>query len=252
MPGKLNSSASEVSPEGEKKCPRCETTKPLFKFSADRTKRLGVTSYCKECSSKNCQAWHEANADRVKATNAKWYAANIDRAKAYGKARRDAADKDAVRAYNKAYREANRNHLVVYERERYKANPVTRTAASKEWRKANPERRSETDRAYYADNATAMREKASEWRGDNRVLDRRYKKEWSDKYPEKVKDSARHSRKRQSENLADSYVKHLLIKNTTLSTKDIPDSMIQLQREKIANKRVLRELTSTLAELLKK
>lgn len=74
-------------PEGMKRCPKCDTIKPLDTFGANRTAYDGKQPYCKPCSvaavtksrhkdptshRASSKAWREKNADRHADNNAKW------------------------------------------------------------------------------------------------------------------------------------------------------------------------------------
>ena len=48
-------------PGGHKRCPQCETIKPLSEYRVDRSKRSGVKVQCKSCCSILEQRWRENN-----------------------------------------------------------------------------------------------------------------------------------------------------------------------------------------------
>lgn len=74
-------------PEGMKKCPKCDTIKPLDNFGNNRTAFDGKQPYCKPCSvaavtksrhkdptshRRSSKAWREKNAERHADNNARW------------------------------------------------------------------------------------------------------------------------------------------------------------------------------------
>ena len=132
---------------GEKHCPKCGETKPLFKFSR-RTKGLGgVDCWCKACVS----AYH-------KHRNAENHEVVLENARQYREQRRqDLEWVERNRQYHREYRRRNgikpRIRLSDLEakerrrwkkREQYLANPEKRhqnVERARRWAKANPERR---------------------------------------------------------------------------------------------------------------
>lgn len=56
----------------QKYCARCQQTKPLFDFGADRARRLGVRAYCKQCHNASNQATRQKNLEKYKAIEKNW------------------------------------------------------------------------------------------------------------------------------------------------------------------------------------
>lgn len=95
--------------ESAKICKKCRTEKPLIDgFYADKSKKDGRGSYCKECSSAVNKARYRVNPEKVKIMNAIW-------------------------------REANREKMQELTLEWRMANPEKHRANSARWAKDHPE-----------------------------------------------------------------------------------------------------------------
>ena len=66
----MKTKGSRVDGEGNKRCAKCEETKPQEMFSRNRTAPDGREHYCKECKKKQVGKWKEENPDYHK----HWYA----------------------------------------------------------------------------------------------------------------------------------------------------------------------------------
>jgi len=65
-----------------KHCAKCQQTKPLFEFGADRNRKYGVKAYCKPCHNATNQAIRRANLGKYKAIEKNWRDNNKDKTKA--------------------------------------------------------------------------------------------------------------------------------------------------------------------------
>lgn len=88
----------------EKICKKCNTLKTLDLFSKDKSKRLGVCSNCKDCSSKNRKKWYDANKTHVKEYQSKYEKEN----------------RELINNRSKKWRSKNRDHLLSKRRLRHK------------------------------------------------------------------------------------------------------------------------------------
>jgi hypothetical protein len=50
----------------DKRCPRCQVTKPCSEFHKDARNKDGLYAYCKECNKAKVRAWGAANPDKVR------------------------------------------------------------------------------------------------------------------------------------------------------------------------------------------
>ena len=90
-----------------KLCSACGETKPKEYFRPDPKMRCGLTSACKQCMHKRCQAWREKNREHVNAENRKAFAKN----------------KDKWRLTRQTWQENNREKCREYTKKYYKNNP---------------------------------------------------------------------------------------------------------------------------------
>lgn len=113
----------QVGANAEKRCPRCETVKPVTAFSVDRNRKSGRNCYCLECTRRTNRASYSRNFEGGKARKAAAY--KRDREKFLARNRRWRADnyereletnrkyyhdnKAQVRAWHKRYYEANKD-----------------------------------------------------------------------------------------------------------------------------------------------
>jgi hypothetical protein len=50
----------------EKKCSKCETTKPLSEFNKKKDGRFGLTHLCKKCDYEQSKRWKEQNREKAR------------------------------------------------------------------------------------------------------------------------------------------------------------------------------------------
>lgn len=62
--------------EPTKLCPRCGDEKSIFSFGRDRTKKLGVSSYCKSCAAENRKKNYRKSPSQEKDKLRQYYANN--------------------------------------------------------------------------------------------------------------------------------------------------------------------------------
>ena len=141
--------------------------------------------------------------------------------------------KERRRAYDKQYREKNKDRIAAHNKEYFKtyydANKDKRNANGVAWRKANKDSVKVNNKAYYEANGDKIR-------AYNRDL-----------YHSIEKTPGRRARKAamargQANRLTDGYVTGLLTKNgSPLTSKDVPQSLIELKRLELKLKRNLKE-----------
>lgn len=69
----------------EKKCSKCGEVKDVSEFHKDKTKKNGLSSYCKNCIKAHVKQWCIKNSDKHKETNKKWNKKNIIKLREYYK-----------------------------------------------------------------------------------------------------------------------------------------------------------------------
>ena len=129
-----------------------------------------------------------------------------------------------------------------------KGNKGKASAYHKEYRRDNKDRISETQKAYRIDNKDKAATYSKEYRRINRVSISAKKKIYRDNNIEKIKlylksrraDINAKDRKRYAR-LTDAQVRKLVCGHSTLSAKDIPQSLIEAKRLEIQMKRFIRE-----------
>jgi hypothetical protein len=65
--------------KGVKFCFKCKTEKPLKDFSLDKTRYLGVSSYCKDCQKVLINDWKRKHKEHIKQHDSEWHQKNKDR-----------------------------------------------------------------------------------------------------------------------------------------------------------------------------
>ena len=69
----------------KKTCTKCEETKKLSDFRKDKSKKDGLGSWCKDCSTKDNKRWKMANPDKAKEIVRIWKFSNAKRWRDYKK-----------------------------------------------------------------------------------------------------------------------------------------------------------------------
>jgi len=62
----------EATKTQEKRCPKCDCTKPLAAFYRDKTRKDGVQRVCKPCTNRAAKEWARANPDKAAASIRKY------------------------------------------------------------------------------------------------------------------------------------------------------------------------------------
>lgn len=119
-------------------------------------------------------------------------------------------------------RERKKKYMTEYHKKYYLANKEKIKARAKQWFKDNKEKDSARNKAYHKANRDKRNDKSRKWNKDNRVRVREYK----------------NTRTRE---LCDSYVKRSFTKNSNLTAKDIPQSLIKAKRLELQMKRSIKD-----------
>jgi len=122
-----------------KTCGKCKASKALAEFYKNKTKKDGLQTKCKACSSTSSKAWAKANPEKAATNKAAWNKANPEKIVAYSAAWY-AANKDHHNANGATWRKANPEKIVAYSAAWYAANKDLSNANGAAWAKANPEK----------------------------------------------------------------------------------------------------------------
>lgn len=130
-----------------KRCPKCLIEKAPEAFNADRNKRDGLTSYCRECSRQKCAEWAKANADKKLAGRKADYEANKEAYKRRAREWRE-ANPDRVRELSQRYSAENKSAIREAAARYYQENKEELGARRKRYAVENPDRMRELRRAW--------------------------------------------------------------------------------------------------------
>jgi hypothetical protein len=62
-----------------KRCPDCDTTKPITLFYKNKASKDGLHPYCIECAKVRAKDWQQANPEKMRAKSKRWYLANREK-----------------------------------------------------------------------------------------------------------------------------------------------------------------------------
>lgn len=256
----------------EKNCSRCGNTKPIGLFSSIGTK-------CKACLAElQCARYHaapELHRERNKVDRD----SHKDREKQKSKAYRD-RNRGSIAAKKKAYNKANRERLVTKKRAYYEANREKILEQQRAYLEANRDEISARNRARRKANQDAIRARdraryasmSPEQRAAFDIYQRKYREQhrealnaarkalYAKNRPAilarnrgKYGDDKDYREKQRSwhraawASLNDSLVRAYVAKSIGASSKDIPDVLVELQRDKLVLTRALREFKKTVS-----
>lgn len=131
--------------------------------------------------------------------------------------------------------------MKIFHKIHYENNKDKVSIAQKKYREENPEKVKETKRVSAKKMRNIYRERHIQRRKDERILNPYASKERQKRY-----------RKKSISELGDPYVKEKLVDGTSLKFDDIPQEMVDAQREVMRLRRIIKNTQSPLKELLKK
>ena len=134
--------------------------------------------------------------------------------------------KEERRVYMREYRKANKDKIKDYHRKYYQANKEKSKQYTQAWKDKDPEAFALLHRKYSA-----------KYRENNREKCRVAGQRWRDANLDYLREKHLGYR----EDLHDNYVKAKIAAGTLLSSKDIPQSLIDAKREHLKIKRFLKE-----------
>lgn len=105
-------------------CSYCDCSKTLDAFGIDRSKKDGLTIYCKDCSKKKSSVYRQQNPDKFKKSLKNWRNKNQSKRILYRKKYyQNNKSKESIKS--KEYREANKNKIAKKEKEYREQNRET-------------------------------------------------------------------------------------------------------------------------------
>jgi 5-methylcytosine-specific restriction endonuclease McrA len=125
----------------DKRCSKCGETKPPSEYHRDRTKALGVSSFCKACAVEKARDWYTDNTERGKASRQRWLSLNADHKRetqrAYVERTKDVPEYRARRKeHYRRYHETNADQILA----RRDAKREQNCARKRAWYQCNKER----------------------------------------------------------------------------------------------------------------
>lgn len=89
-----------------KRCPKCNTTKPVSMFGRSKQRKSGLRPWCKDCHNACNKRWRDKNPDKARAAVSRWGKMNPQRVR--DKSRRwSERNRDACRKRSQAWRDEN-------------------------------------------------------------------------------------------------------------------------------------------------
>jgi hypothetical protein len=210
----------------KKRCPKCDKVKLAKEFSKNKSKKYGLEGWCKLCCKDKKRKRYQENREVI-----------LSKVKTYRQENRE-----AILYKQSKYRQENREAILYQKRKRYQEN---REAILYKKRKRYQENREvilSKVKTYLQENREAILYKKSKYRQENReaIL---YKQS---KYYQENREAMQKRSASGRQNLSDSYVKGLIYAQTTIPLKQIPEKIIQLKREQLTVRRLIKEINNGL------
>lgn len=142
-----------------KTCSSCKTSKPQSEFFADKAKKDGRASTCKDCSRERAKRWAQENRERYNQTSRERDHRKWEQHKAAKKAWRD-ANRESLNARNKAWRNEN---------------PEKQKLAVDRWMATNRGRKHAARLRHYQENQGRYADNAKAWAAGNPEKIRSYR-----------------------------------------------------------------------------
>jgi 5-methylcytosine-specific restriction endonuclease McrA len=142
---------------GMKVCSKCKAKKPVSEFGNQKSRKDGLSPWCRSCKSAAGREYDSRNRERNRNRAKDWATRNPEKRREYTKNhQRRWRKKDPVgyKAYMAKYRPPERNRELA--RLDYHQNRDQRLAEAKAWRDANPEICRALSRAYRKANPELM------------------------------------------------------------------------------------------------
>lgn len=119
-----------------KRCPHCDTDKPLEDFHYAKKGVFGRAAYCKMCSAKYMRSWRPLNRDKCRKGSKRWADKNREKLRLVSQKWRE-AHREQDRANAKNWKANNRERHNATERKWCKANKDKCNASALRWRNKN-------------------------------------------------------------------------------------------------------------------
>lgn len=170
-----------------KKCPKCEEYKNKDSFSKCKSRKDGLKTYCKSCSSISKKLY---------------YKKTIEKQKEYRE-----GNKDKYKEYHKNYYRENKEELKEKSKQNYYKNREDKLEYSKEYNKLNKEMVSKRRKKYREDNKDIIKEKEKEYYLKNKQEKINYQYKYKVKNPDKVRKWQNNYRKNNKDKIYESKLK---------------------------------------------
>lgn len=148
-----------------KTCSKCKIDLPIDSFTKDKTKKDGLTSYCRVCKREHGKKRWLENKDALSASHKIYYEQNKESAQAYGKKYYE-ENKEQAHAQCKKWREENKDKIHVIQKRYYSKNKDK----IKDYRDTNKDKRKEYGTKYYIENKDQMLSKNKEYYEQNKEV----------------------------------------------------------------------------------
>jgi hypothetical protein len=150
-------------------------------------------------------------------------------------------NKEAISARRKLGRIKNKVKLTKQAHESYLRNKVKHYERTKRYRENNPERKRADDIKYRERHKEVIKKRMADYNENNKEHVKEYKSNHYAANKEKYLAAATRCNKRGADELSDTYIKRVIAHRTTLTAKDIPESLIQAKRAYIKGLRLIKE-----------
>lgn len=152
-------------------CSKCKNEKSADRFYTDRSKKDGLSSYCKVCRSRYHKAYRADNREALSELGKRYYEENKEQIL---KKQREYARKNWTTIYQKQKTRKNRdregylNYLKDYYHKNKKQTQQKRRETLREWKRKNRSHVLRRDKAYRERNPDKFRGYARKWRRKNK------------------------------------------------------------------------------------
>lgn len=167
--------------EKTKRCPKCDTVKPVGEFNRNRSSPDGLQGRCRECE----RRWREENrseiSDRRRKSRKEGAAKIAEQRRAWR-----LSNPEKVASHRRNYREKHREGIAQKDREYNQRNKARIAEKKREYRERNPDKFRQWHQDYRSKNQPAIAARHREWSGRNRGKASEKNRRWRQENPDKV------------------------------------------------------------------
>jgi len=153
-------------PKTEKRCPRCEQTKPFIEFTRCRSRKDGYAAYCRQCR----KELYKENQEHILAQKKEYGRKNKKAIRERGR-KYYAQRKDEINANRREQYIENKADILAARRNRYATDAEyreKRKRQAKQYRKENPKKVKTAQKEYYAQNKDWLNKQSRIYAKDHR------------------------------------------------------------------------------------